>query len=298
MSGKENIYLNGSILGMSKEEIDEKYDQIVAFADIGDFLEAPVATYSSGMTVRLGFSIVIHSNPEILLADEGLAVGDLAFALKCYRKISEYRREGGTIILVSHGMSLVRNTCQKVLWVDKGVTKMYGDTQEVCDAYESFMMNKDSTSNTEVGAIINNDPLTKVTKVEFLNKDDKTQAEYYTGELLKVRLHYSCKRRVEKPVFSVTFMTPENVTAICNFTILDGYKMDSIEGDGYIDFVIDNLSLKPSEYRVSLTFTENDDINNILEWHEKYYPIIINGKGIVTYGLTNPFPKWELHKDN
>ena len=120
-SGRENIFLNGSLLGMSTEEIKEKFDQIVAFADIGEFLEAPVATYSSGMSVRLGFAIAIHATPDILLADEVLAVGDLAFALKCYRKISEYREAGGSIILVSHSIQLMRNTCQKVLWLDKGL---------------------------------------------------------------------------------------------------------------------------------------------------------------------------------
>lgn len=297
MTGRENIYLNGTILGMTKKELEEKMQQIIDFADIGDFLDAPVATYSSGMNVRLGFSIMIHSEPEIILADEGLGVGDLAFVLKCYRKIAEFRRNGGTIILVSHGMSLIRNNCQQVLWLEHGKPKMYGATQEVCDAYESFMMRKDSDGNTDTGSIISNDPLTKVVKVEFLDKDLKTQKTYNFGESLTVRVHYDCKRKVEKPVFSVTFMNPENQAAICNFTTLDGFKIDSVEGTGYIDFKINKLALKASEYRVSITFTENDDVNNILEWHEKAYPIIIDSNGVVTYGFYNPFPTWELHKN-
>ena len=145
MTGRENIYLNGILLGMSKQEIKKKFREIVEFADIGDFIDAPVATYSSGMTVRLGFSIAIHSDPEILLADEVLAVGDLSFVLKCYRKIAEYREKGGSILLVSHGMQLIRNTCQKVMWIDRGKVKKYDNTQETCDKYESYITKQDSS---------------------------------------------------------------------------------------------------------------------------------------------------------
>lgn len=296
MTGRENIYLNGTILGMSQAEIKRNFDSIIEFADIGDFMDAPVATYSSGMTVRLGFSIAIHSMPEILLADEVLAVGDLAFALKCYRKISEYRQNGGSIILVSHGMSLIRNTCNKVLWLDKGSTKDYGDTQKICDDYESFMMRKDSASlqGEELGTKIINDPLTSIKNVEFLDKNLSVQTEYKTGEEFRVRLHYDCRRRVDNPIFSVTFATPENIVVVCNFTNLDGFKIKNIEGKGYIDLIIDKLFLKASQYRCSITFAENNDMNNILEWHDKYYSFNINPNGIITYGLANPFPRWNL----
>jgi len=296
MTGRENIYLNGTILGMTRKELDQKMQQIIDFADIGDFLDAPVATYSSGMTVRLGFAVMIHSEPEIILADEGLGVGDLAFVLKCYRKIAEFRRNGGTIILVSHGMSLIRNNCQKVLWLDHGEPRMYGNTQEVCDAYEGYMMQKDAKTDTDDGSIINNDPLTKITGVDILDKDLKVQEQYNAGEPLTIRIHYDVKRVVEKPVFSVTIYNPENYVPICNFTVMDKYEFDKVDGVGYIDFKLDKLVLKASEYRISITFTENNDINNILEWHEKTYRFIVAPNGIVTYGAYNPFPKWELHQ--
>jgi lipopolysaccharide transport system ATP-binding protein len=296
MTGRENIYLNGTILGMTKEEIDRKFNDIVSFADIGDFMDAPVATYSSGMNVRLGFSIAIHSEPEILLADEGLAVGDLSFTLKCYRKIAEFREKGGSIILVSHSITLIRNTCQRVLWLDKGCTKEYGETLEVCDKYEDFMLQKDRKESNQVSTVINNDPSVSIPKVEILDKDLKISPSYNIGEPITIRLHYDLKRKVIKPIFSVSILNPENITAICNFTNFDGYNFDEIEGHGYIDFKMDSLRLKPAEYRCTITFAENNNIDNVLEWHEKSHPFVVSSNKYVTYGLFNPFPEWELVK--
>ncbi len=297
MTGRENIYLNGAILGMSKDEIDEKFDAIVKFADIGDFMDAPVATYSSGMSVRLGFSIAIHSEPEILLADEILAVGDLGFALKCYRKISEYRENGGTIMLVSHGIQLIRNTCDKVLWMDHGKTMLYGDTQSVCDAYEKFVLSKDTKDNANQGNIINTDPKVHISKVKFLNDKNKEVKEYKVGDFFNARIYYSCDRKVIKPIFTISITNPENIMAISNYTIFDKFEIESIEGKGYIEFTIDKLPLKPSEYRCTITLSENNDINNHLEWHDKVHNFTVSSAaGIVSYGIVNPFPKWNLAK--
>lgn len=299
MTGRENIYLNGTILGMTKEEIQKKYDSIVDFADIGEFLEAPVATYSSGMTVRLGFSIAVHSNPEILLADEVLAVGDLQFALKCYRKVTEYRQNGGSLILVSHSMSLLRNSCKKVLWIDHGKTKEYGDVQSICDLFESYMMKKDAvnTDKEGIGNKLNYDPYARITKVEFLDGQNQICDEYNTGEIFKIRIHFDCKRIINKPIFSVTFINPENIIVICHFTYFDNYNIQSISGNGSIDFVIDKLPLKPSQYKCSITFTDNGDINSILEWHDRSYSFIVSAKNRVTYGLVNSFPEWILNSN-
>ncbi|GAH76747.1 unnamed protein product, partial [marine sediment metagenome] len=120
LTGRENVYINAAILGMTKKEVDEKFDSIVEFADIGDFIDAPVKYYSSGMFVRLGFAVAVHCELDILLVDEVLAVGDLAFALKCHRKMSEFRLNGGTVVIVSHNMQAIRNMCKKVLWINNG----------------------------------------------------------------------------------------------------------------------------------------------------------------------------------
>ena len=294
MTGRENIYLNGTILGMARKEIDEKFKEIIDFADIGEFIDAPVSTYSSGMTVRLGFSIAIHSNSEILLADEVLAVGDLSFALKCYRKISEYREKGGSIILVSHGMQLIRNTCQKVLWIEFGKVVSYGQSQKICDEYEAKMMKKNIDSEVNIGSIINNDSLVGIKNVEFLNEHDEKVSNFEVGGQFKMRMFFDCKRQVVKPIFTVSLFNPENIQVVSNYTNFDNFELDFIEGVGYLDFIIDKLQLKPSSYTCMITFTEKGDINNILEWHDKSYTFIVDSAGYTSYGLINPFPRWEI----
>lgn len=294
MSGRENIYLNGTILGMTRREIDARFDEIVAFADIGEFIDAPVSTYSSGMTVRLGFSIAIHSNPEILLADEVLAVGDLRFAMRCFRKISEFRENGGSLILVSHGMSLIRNTCQRVLWLDSGRVQACGETQAICDLYERHALASDRQTSPEEGAVINNDPLTRITGVEFLDRNDRPVGEFAIGTPFKVRIRYDCRRPVRDPVFSFTVMTMEEVAVISDFTIFDGFRVPVIEGVGHLDYTLERLPLKPSEYRCLVTFAENGDVNNVLEWHNKTYSFVVNSAGRVCHGLVGLSPRWEL----
>jgi lipopolysaccharide transport system ATP-binding protein len=296
MTGRENIYLNATVIGMTNKEIRERFDDIVDFADIGDFLDAPVATYSSGMNVRLGFSIAIHSRPEIFLADEVLAVGDLQFHLKCYRKLAEYRQNGGSLLIVSHSIQLIRNMCSKVLWLDGGRTREYGETQHVCDLYESFSIEKDQKclSRETLGCKLNYDESAIITDVEFLNGSDVSVSKYYVGEPLRVRIHYACKRPVERPVFTVSFTNPENIQVISNYSTFDGYDIRSIFGTGYVDFDIDRLSLKASEYTCTITFAQNADVSNVLEWHDKAYVFVVSGNRNTSYGIMNPFPRWNF----
>lgn len=295
LTGRENIYLNGTILGMTRQEVEKKFDRIIDFADIGDFIDAPVSTYSSGMSVRLGFSIAIHSEPEILLADEILAVGDLSFALKCYRKISEFRRGGGSILLVSHSIQLIRNSSNSVLWLDKGNVVAYGPTQEVCDKYETFMLQKAEKDISGMGVVINTDINISLPKVEFLNKDLESTKVFRSGEDFRMRIHYNCKRVVKDPIFTVSIITPENIQVISNYTNYDGVDIDKIEGEGYVDFIIKNVNLKASEYRCTLTLTEDKDISNHLVWHDKAHVFQVLPNSKTSYGIINPMPTWEIH---
>ena len=135
ISGRENVYISGMMLGLTKSEIVSRFDEIVAFAEIEDFIEAPVKTYSSGMYMRLGFAVAVHVNPDVLLVDEVLAVGDEAFTHKCLDKCAEFRRGGGTILLVTHSLELVTRLCDEALWLDAGMTRAQGDPKRVVDAY-------------------------------------------------------------------------------------------------------------------------------------------------------------------
>jgi len=135
ISGRENVFINGIMLGLSKSEIRERFDEIVDFAELREFIDAPVKTYSSGMYMRLGFAVAIHVNPDILLVDEVLAVGDEGFTHKCLDKFAEFRRRGKTILLVTHSLKLVERFCDDALWLDEGHAMIHGDPKRVVGAY-------------------------------------------------------------------------------------------------------------------------------------------------------------------
>src|ERR687897_686342 len=135
ISGRENVFINGIMLGLSKKEIAKRFDSIVEFAELEDFIDAPVKTYSSGMYMRLGFAVAIHVDPDVLLVDEVLAVGDEGFTHKCLDKFAEFKRRGRTVLLVTHALDLVTRFCDEALWLDSGVARVQGDPKRVVDAY-------------------------------------------------------------------------------------------------------------------------------------------------------------------
>ena len=135
LTGRENIFLNGSILGMKRKEIEQRYEQIVEFSGVREFIDQPVKNYSSGMYVRLGFSVAIHVEPDILVVDEVLAVGDAAFQAQCFERFRELKRQGTTIILVSHDMEAVNGLCDQVAWIKKGKLQLLGPAKKVTQAY-------------------------------------------------------------------------------------------------------------------------------------------------------------------
>ena len=135
ISGRENVFINGIMLGLTKRQIQERFDEIVEFAELREFIDAPVKTYSSGMYMRLGFAVAIHVDPDVLLVDEVLAVGDEGFTHKCLDKFSEFRRRGKTILLVTHSLNLVERFCDEALWLDEGHAMVHGDPKRVVGAY-------------------------------------------------------------------------------------------------------------------------------------------------------------------
>lgn len=156
LTGRENIYVNGAILGMSKKEIDRKFDDIVAFADIGDFIDSPVKHYSSGMYVRLGFAVAVHSDPDILLIDEVLAVGDASFQNKCFKKLSEFKREGKTIILVTHDMEAIVKHCDEAILLKQGTILKSGNPKDVVNWYYDIVFTKTSSVPVDTKALEEN----------------------------------------------------------------------------------------------------------------------------------------------
>jgi lipopolysaccharide transport system ATP-binding protein len=147
ISGRENVYINGAVLGLSRREIDKRYRGIVEFSGLGDFMEEPVKNYSSGMYVRLGFAVAVHTDPDVLLVDEVLAVGDEAFAHRCLRRIEEFLAAGKTLLLVSHSLDMVAELCDRVVWLDRGHQRLTGDPRRVIDAYRQAVAEQEAAEH-------------------------------------------------------------------------------------------------------------------------------------------------------
>ena len=292
LTGRENIYINASILGMTKEETDKKFDAIVEFADIGDFLDVPVKHYSSGMFVRLGFAVAVHCEPDILLVDEVLAVGDLRFSLKCHRKMSEFRQNGGTVVMVSHNIQAIRNMCKNVLWLNNGRIKEIGEVHSICNLYEENIIKNGKSSNFIKGKKYRYDSEVNISKIEFLNNQGQKCTNFKVGDYFKLRIYFNCRRTVKKPIFTVSLFNIEGLLVSSSYSNFDGYNIDKISGEGYVDFCIDKLAFKASKYICSITFSEKE-VSNILDWHEKCYTFNIKS-GITNNALINPFPGWSL----
>jgi len=242
--------------------------------------------------VRLGFAVAVHCEPDILLVDEVLAVGDLAFALKCHRKMSEFRQSGGTVVMVTHNMQAIRNICKKVLWLDGGKIKEIGEVHHVCDLYEmDIIMNKKSGYGT-MGTRFHYDSTVEISEVKFLDNNGQTCTNFKVGDDFKLRIHFDCRRIVKNPIFTVSVFNSEGLVIISNYSNFDGYELPQIFGVGYIDFCINKLAFTPSRYMCSITFAE-EEVSNVLAWHEKCYVFSVAGSS-TNYGLINPFPKWSL----
>ncbi len=290
LTGRENIYINGAILGMGKREIDKKFDAIVEFADIGNFLDTPVKHYSSGMYVRLGFAVAVHCEPEILLVDEVLAVGDLAFAYKCHTKMSEFRLNGGSVVMVTHNMQAIRNICKQVLWLNNGRIKEIGEVHHVCDLYETYTITNGKHNQDRVGIRLHYDETVEISKVEFLCENGQNSIKL--GDPLKIRIHYKTSRIVNNPVFIVSIYSVTQVLISTHYSHFDGYGIESISGEGYVEYMVESPILATGRYICSMTISERE-VAKCLDRHEKMYGFSIVGKRR-SYGLVNQKVNWQL----
>ena len=195
LTGRENIYLNGAILGMKRAEIDQRFDEIVAFSEIEKFLDTPVKRYSSGMYVRLAFSVAAHLEPEILLVDEVLAVGDAAFQKKCLGKMGDVASEGRTVLFVSHNMAAVRNICPRAIWLEGGSVLQSGDTLAVTEAYLRKSLRADSLA--DVAALINSLPPDSAFRLEAVEvrQNSRPGNVVVNGQPVEIEIRYSVLKR-------------------------------------------------------------------------------------------------------
>jgi lipopolysaccharide transport system ATP-binding protein len=254
LTGRENVYLSGCVLGMPKKRIDAKLDEIIAFAEIDQFVDTPIKRYSSGMKMRLGFSVAAHLESDILIVDEVLAVGDGEFQRKCLQAMSDLRSTGRTVLFVSHNLAAVHTLCSRAIWIDRGHLKQEGSTAEVVKSYLSaFSTTEDVSRDLTAVADRSGSGDIRYTKIEMLSADRSGTAAVRTGDSFVIRLHFEARRDVIQPIFGVDIQTSMGIVVSQIHTYNSSFDIPSVRsGPGYIDVQIDNLNLMPGRYLLSV----------------------------------------------
>lgn len=259
LSGRENIGLNGAILGMSKKQVEQSIDEIIDFADIGEFIDVPVKTYSSGMYVRLGFAIAVVMNPEILIVDEIIAVGDEQFQRKCFDYLYRLRREGSTIALVTHALGLARDLCDEGVWMDHGKAKVVGPIGTVLDSYiaevnrqEREALEAADRSSVAQGATgRQGSGEARVTDVCVLNSDGTRAVTLTPGQDCIVRVHIDSKTDLDEVVVGMAFSLENGFIIVGPNSGQEHTTYDIPVGESFVDFYIPSLFLQDGAYWIS-----------------------------------------------
>jgi len=262
LTGRENIYVNGAILGMGKKEIDKKFDSIVEFADIGDFLDSPVRHYSSGMFVRLGFAIAIHAEPDILLVDEILAVGDVNFRKKCAVKMKELEEKDVTIIFVTHDLGALRHICDRAICLRSGKVVHYGDIDGAISEYMA-------SSAEVVGRPFVKQEGRKIKEVTVKDANDDSPGVLYTGGSYVFEILIETEEKLEDPVVGFSIYDGTGTTAVGVNTKRSGFNIPCIEGRKVITLELPFLDIVPGHYRVRAALYDSsmgmiDDLDGAL----------------------------------
>jgi lipopolysaccharide transport system ATP-binding protein len=297
LTGRENIFLNGSILGMTKKEVKAKLDQIIAFAEVGDFLETPIKHYSSGMRLKLGFSVAAHLETDILFVDEVLAVGDVAFQRKCLDTMKDLRNSGKTVVFVSHTMSTVETLCPRVIWIDKGELRQDGPTTNIINSYMSSFSVEVRQAEYDLSLVQQRQGSGEIryTRMEYLDRDGQPKKVIRSGDSLKMRLYFQVNKPVTSPDFRIRIYTVmgSQLTTLC--TNLSGYETPILyPGNGHIDVDIEFLNVMPDRYYLTLSiFNENEVItSNALSYDKLERCAVLDVEGSNYYNTGKGIDKW------
>ena len=262
-TGVENVYLNGTTMGLTKEEIEKKLPEILEFADIGEYVYSPVKTYSSGMFVRLAFAVAINIDPEILIVDEALSVGDVFFQAKCYRKFEEFKRQGKTILFVSHDLSSIAKYCDRVILLNKGDKLGEGSPKEMIDLYKQVLVGQykdEDASNVKEG--LNTDTLeygskkAKILDCKVFDHTGKNTNAIIKGTSFKIVLEAEVYEDLEAPIFAFTLKNVQGTEITGTNTMIEKKITEGIKGGTKLTIeYIQDMNLQGGEYLLSLGLT-------------------------------------------
>lgn len=258
LTGRENVFLYGAIMGITRRQMKERFDSIVEFSGLAQFIDQPVRHYSSGMYVRLGFAVAVEVDPDILLIDEVLAVGDVAFQQKCLQKIDAFRKAGKTLLIVSHDLPTIRSISNRILLLDKGRIVGIGDPDGMVQKYASVSRQTVSEGMRREWGTGD----ARITAIEFTDEAGVKRDRFQWGGTMCVRIMYDAKVRIENPVFGFGFANQQGVTVFGNNTQIDRVSIGAISGKGNVSVTVKQLPLAPGAYLASFSIHSTDHLTN------------------------------------
>jgi lipopolysaccharide transport system ATP-binding protein len=283
LTGRENVYLQGAIMGMKRVEIAAKFDDIVDFSGISEFIDTPVKRYSSGMNARLGFSIAAHLDPDVLLIDEVLSVGDAAFQDQCVERMRQLLGRGIPMVFISHNLPAVLELCTRAIVVNHGTVRFDGNPAEAVAAYRA-------------APAVRRDPATasgpiRIAGAELLDRDGRHVGVFRTGEPMTVRIHYSATETVKSPQFAVDIHRGDGLYCAGINTRMDGRDFGTLEGEGHVDLAIPHMNLLPGCYVISVGILHGAVMTPI-DVHMRAYPFSVASENR-EFGLFHLDHQWK-----
>lgn len=290
MSGRDNIYTNAAIFGLTKKEIDARIHDIISFSELEDFIDNPVRTYSSGMYMRLAFSVAINVDADVLLIDEILAVGDANFQTKCFMKLRDIKNTGTTIVIVSHALGQIEEICDRSVWIQDGKIKAEGPPRDIHPQYLDFMGRKrlhnlaQEDENAEQKVITSKDGskteiwkngqkvrwgnfMAQITKIHLTDEDGQEKAVFKTGEVLHFYIKYEVKQKVENAVLGIGIFRSDGLECFGTNTRVEQYPAFDLEEDGEFELVLTDVNLITGEYDINITLEMG--INTPVDFYTK-----------------------------
>jgi ABC-type polysaccharide/polyol phosphate transport system ATPase subunit len=318
ISGRENVFINGIMLGLTKRQIQDRFDDIVDFAELREFIDAPVKTYSSGMYMRLGFAVAIHVDPDVLLVDEVLAVGDEGFTHKCLDKFADFRRSGKTVLLVTHSLGLVEHLCDDAVWLDAGRVEAQGDPKRVVGAYltaveqsEQQLMAATTAKAVEeaeqpAGEEASPDSPpdmfkaaegrwgsreVEITEVALLDGHGEPSFVFHGGEPMQVRLKVRAHHPTDDLAFGIGLLNADGVCCYGTNTYVEEMDPEQLSGDADVTFGIDRLDLVEGTYKLDIAIHKRDGFP--YDYHRLLYTFRVKSR-THDVGIYRPPHRWSF----
>lgn len=301
LSGRDNIYLNATVLGLSRKQIDEKFDDIVRFSELERFIDQKLKNYSSGMSVRLAFSVAIHANRDILLMDEVLAVGDTNFQKKCLLEFNKYKKQGKTVVLVTHDMFSVTKYCDRVMVLDEGENKILSQPKSAVTYYLDNNRTKSRSKVTKQDrgkgdkTSDKKDEGVEIGKVEFFDNQGSGSDNFRIGDDVVIRINFHAKEKIKNPVFGIAIYNQDGVQITGPNTLSSGISIQEIEGDGHLDFIIHNCPLFSGQYFITVAIHDESG-SLIYDIQERAFSFFVDSLEKNQRGLIKLDHEWRINK--